>query len=705
MIRWALISLSLVGLAVGISAQAPSPQPAGPTLRASVEQVVVDAVVTDADGKVVTGLTAADFEIRERGQVQPVATFSEVSLPMAPRAAGSPRPDPGDVRSNATAADARVLVLVLDDANVGIELTPAVHAAARYFLDRYVQSGDLVAVLSTTGLAETRQEPTEDLALVDAAIGRFAGQGGDITSEASRARATQAFATRNADPMTTRRTSTALVDDGSVDEKDSSADEARERLRLTLRALETAATSFADIPGRRKTVLFFSQGSPLAAMDTEFADLKGRVLAAAARANAVIYAINPAGLTYPVPVDGRILEQGGAFDPQQMQPSRDQNMTLTGIQIQRKLMADAMLRYLADGTGGTATIDATNLRTVLDRIADESSHYYMLGYVSPDMKRDGRHRAIDVRLKRPGLKVRARKGYAAPDDKAERKALAKAAAAPFGSLAALIKRPVATEGLPVRAHAVALPARTDNVVVVAEVGAGALTFQTTGDQRATSVDLAIVPVTAGGEVLPAVDGHATLALPAAEADVIREHGVRMLHRLTLAPGRYQLRIAARETSGGTTGSVIYDLTVPEPKKGLAMSALLVSSRRAGRIPSTDRDEAIEAGLGGRPPTTARAFASDDVLSAYAEVVDVGASTSRDIELTTIVRDAEGRELAKVPQRRANQGRPAAASFAYAIDLPLQKLAPGRYTLRVEARADVSNWIVREVAFSVRSSAP
>jgi hypothetical protein len=275
----------------------------------------------------------------------------------------------------------------------------------------------------------------------------------------------------------------------------------------------------------------------------------------------------------------------------------------------------------------------------------------------------------------------------------------------FGPLAALIKRPVATEGLPLRVHAVALPAPTDNVWLVVEVGTGGLTFETRGGERATVLDVAIVPVTAGGEVMPAVGARADLVVPAEQAEVIRARGLRLVRRTTLAPGRYQLRVAARESAGGTSGAVIYDLTVPEPR-GLQMSALLVSSRAAAQVPSTSRDEAIEAALGGHPPTTARSFGVDDVLSAYAELVDVGASTSRDIELTTIIRDAEGRRLLRSPQPRANAGRPPGGSFAYVVDLPLRTLAPGRYTLRVEARAEgLRVPLAREVAFDVRSTAP
>jgi VWFA-related protein len=699
-----VLLLLLAGLPLAGAAQTPPPQ--GPTLRASVDQVVVDVVVTDADGAPVLGLTAADFEIRERGAPQAVATFTEVSLPVVRRAPGGLPPSPGDVRSNARANDARVYVLVLDDANVALHLTPVVHRAAREFVRRYVQAGDLVAVLTTTGLGVTRQEPTEDLTLVDAAIARFAGQGGDYVSTASQAKLAQARATRNADPMTTRRRSTTLMDDGSVDVNDDAADEGRERARLMLRTLENVASSFAGVPGRRKAIVFYSQGAPIAMRDSEFLDLHSRVLGAAARANATIYALDPNGLDHPTAFDARGLEQpAGSLDPQSLQRSRDMNAAVNGVLVQRRMMAAAMLRTLSEGTGGTATIDKTNLDTALDRIAAESSHYYLLGYVPADAKREGRYREIEVRLKRPGLHVSARKGYVEPDDKARRKAEGKGAAQ-AGPLAELIRRPIASAGLPFSVHAVALPGASRNVSVVVEVAPDALTFDARGDERVTTVDLAIVPVGSGGQVFPAVDGHATLTLPAAEADVIATRGVRMVHRLTLAPGRYQLRVAARETARQRTGSVIYDLTVPEASHGLVLSGLMVSSTQAGRIPTSQRDEAIEQALGGRPPTAARVFASDDVLSVYAEAMDAGASAVRDVEITTIVRDGRGRELLRSPQAGANRSVAPGKSFAYAIDLPLKALAPGRYTLRVEARADgLREPIARDVGFEVRHPTP
>jgi VWFA-related protein len=693
-----------VTLTVTLSgAQAP---PQGPILRASVDQVVVDVVVTDADGAIVPGLTAADFELIERGQPQTVATFTEVSLPLVKRGTGMAPPSPGDVRSNRRAADARIYILLLDDANVSLLLTPTVHSAARRFVQRYVQPGDLVAVLTSTGLGVTRQEPTEDMALVDAAISRFVGKGGDVVSQASEQRAAQAYATRNANPMTTTRRSTTTIDDGSVADNEDSADEGRERARLSLRTLEYVADSVAGVPGRRKTILFFSEGAPDTGRDSEFNDLQSRVLAAAARANVTIYSLDPKGLWHDSTSDPRGLEAvPGSLDPTAVQRSRDVSGRGTaGAATQRRIMAAAMLRRLAEGSGGVATIDQTNLEPALDRVASDASHYYLLGYVPTDTKRDGRYRSIEVKVKKPGLTVSARKGYVEPDDKALRRAAEARAKGNTGPLADLIRRPVGTTGMPLAVHAVAFPMPSNNVRVVVEVGAGAL--DATSPTDADVVELAIVPVEPGGKVLPAIEGKAKLAIPGADAATLRERGLRMVHRLTLAPGRYQLRVAARETMRGTSGSVIYDLEVPAPPTGLVISPLLISSAHAGRMPTAERDTGLEQALGGRPPTAARVFTTDDVISAYAEVIEAGKGEPRDVELTTLVRDGRGRDLVKSPQPRANAGVAQGMPFPYAIDIPLKSLTPGRYTLRVEARATGSDAVAaRDVIFEVKGVTP
>ena len=59
---------------------------------------------------------------------------------------------------------------------------------------------------------------------------------------------------------------------------------------------------------------------------------------------------------------------------------------------------------------------------------------------------------------------------------------------------------------------------------------------------------------------------------------VKALGVRLNSRTTMAPGRYQLRVGARNPVSGKTGTVFYDVVVPDfSKEPLMMSGLLLSS--------------------------------------------------------------------------------------------------------------------------------
>jgi hypothetical protein len=113
------------------------------------------------------------------------------------------------------------------------------------------------------------------------------------------------------------------------------------------------------------------------------------------RANASFYPIDPRGLAV---FDNPI---GPAPPPP---PAIDQAMLRTRIEA---------MRTLAENTDGMTVVNNNNLDASLRRIADDLTSYYLLGYYSTNSKLDGGFRRIAVRVKRPGVNVRARRGYRA----------------------------------------------------------------------------------------------------------------------------------------------------------------------------------------------------------------------------------------------------------------------------------------------------
>ena len=127
--------------------------------------------------------------------------FTEISLPLPRARPAGVAPRPSDVRSNRRVAEGRTYVLLLDDYFVLVGRSPAVQKVAHDFVDRYVQPGDLVAVATTSGLADGSQAFTEDMALVGAAIDRFVGK---KARSATIEKIEAAYRAREQDPMRQR---------------------------------------------------------------------------------------------------------------------------------------------------------------------------------------------------------------------------------------------------------------------------------------------------------------------------------------------------------------------------------------------------------------------------------------------------------------------------------------------------------------------
>ena len=71
---------------------------------------------------------------------------------------------------------------------------------------------------------------------------------------------------------------------------------------------------------------------------------------------------------------------------------------------------------LAENTDGFAVVNTNDLGAGLRRISDDVSAYYVLGYYSTNAKFDGKFRRIEVKMRPPGFKVKARRGYFSPPE-------------------------------------------------------------------------------------------------------------------------------------------------------------------------------------------------------------------------------------------------------------------------------------------------
>ena len=136
------------------------------------------------------------------------------------------------------------------------------------------------------------------------------------------------------------------------------------------------------------------------------------VFDAANRSNTAIYAVDPRGLST------------GEFDiADNIGPRQSQESLRSTL---------ATLQVLAENTDGRAIVNRNDLAKGMEQIVRDSSAYYLVGYNSTQAPQDGKFHPIRVRIKRPGVQIRARKGYWAlsADETARATAPAKAGPPP-----------------------------------------------------------------------------------------------------------------------------------------------------------------------------------------------------------------------------------------------------------------------------------
>jgi VWFA-related protein len=485
-----------------------------PRFRSGVELVELDVSVLDRDRRPVRGLTAHDFMVLEDGKPQEILSVAEIDVP-EPVAAPTPwmRDVTPDVRANLAAAE-RLIVLVLDDAQVRMQpvMTQTVREIGRRILDR-LGPADLAAVVFTRNNSGA-QPFTSDRARLLAAVEKFqAGFG------------------------------------GSAGGGDSSTEHF---YKASLRTLKYVAESMASADQRRKAVIYVGPGLPLTGGGSGplYPDAEA-LFREAQRANVNIYSIDPSGL--------------GALD--------SENPELAGLPADAAGRVHAInndfLHSLAANTGGLAILNRNEFTTGVTQIFRENGSYYLVGYRSSGNAPPGQYRRIDVRVFRPGLLVRVRNGYFGPRE-AGRADPEAASPELLRALASIV--PVRDVALQATAAPFQIPGRRQAAIAIV---LAVREFVPPGEERITEqLDVLVGAYTTDGRRDATRRMKATVLLkPRPGAPAIFE----VLSHMPLKPGRYQLRFAAESQMEARSGSVYYDVDVPAFWKGeFATSGLMLS---------------------------------------------------------------------------------------------------------------------------------
>jgi VWFA-related protein len=589
-------------LASAMLAQAPQQ----PVFRSGVDLVTVDVTVVDDGGRQVEDLTADQFEIKVDGTPRRVVRAVYVPYKVTASRAASVAGLAPYVSSNEEADPGRLMLIAVDQRHIRrVEGLAALRAAAS-FIDQLDRSDRVAAApLDHIGPVEFTNRHASVKAYLQTLAGTATSLRGQFSIGIAEALAVadgqrswlDRVVQRECGQPIARFENQARIAEASgfrdpcpvqvEQESRALAQELRSDARTTLNQMLGLVARLADIDGP-KTLVLVSEGL---IAEPQLIDLTS--LGAAAQAARVsIYVLQ---LEQPV------------FDASEtiVSPTLYQDL---------QLKADGLVRLAGSARGAHFRLVGADPYP-FKRILRELSGYYLLAFEAAPADRDGRTRRIDVSTSARGAVVRARPAFrasTAPPKDGDEKQIVRLLRAPR----------IATE-LPVRATTSAFRDSADGrtrVILAADADGGSSQPVTFGY---VLVNDAGVIAASGSD--PAPEG-------------------RFSHAVSVAPGRYTLKVAAIDATG-RQGSVerafdarlhgagslgISDLTLTDSEPGHALRPI-VARANADSLGAVIE---IYSPTGSQPVGVSvvmdvkESGSSTPVLKTAAKVVPVGASTAR-----------------------------------------------------------------------------
>jgi hypothetical protein len=466
--------------------------------------------------------------------------------------------------------------------------------------------------------------------------------------------------------------------------------------QASLQPLLAIAQGLALVQGR-KSLLYFSEGLMVPpAVEGAFQ----ATVSAANRANVSVYAFDARGLRVRSPseearqalglaTEAALGEQRGGGGFEGVLAADTANDAL-------RLNRQGVLRDLAEGTGGFLVAETNDLRPGLERVVSDLRAYYEVGYAPPDPKADGRWRAISVKVSRPGVVVRTRRGYYA---------------LPPGSPAVLpyelpLAEALAATPMPrdVEHRAATLrfaggDAETETLVWV-EVPLAGLTLARGGTAYRGHVSLLGQVKNDKGALVARMSHDAPIEGPLAEMEAARGRAAIVKRTLRLPPGRYVLETAVQDRESGRVGArrTAFEIPVPGPSLSLGSVAIVRAGEVGTAAPSPD--DPLRAGALRATPLLGRSFLEGTPTVSLILSLHAGPSASTpEVELD-LRRDGQAVAHAKPDLPAPDAG----GRITYVGSFPTADLAPGLYEVWVRGRLGEEE-ATEATAFTITARAP
>ncbi len=683
-------------------ATTPAPAKSDEVIRVTTELVQTDVMVFDKQGRFVDDLRPEQFELKVDGQPKPVAFFERITAgsfdedaQLAAARGGARRPSGAKTGAVQPLDRGRNVFFFIDDLHLAPGSLTQMRSLILRFIDEEMRQNDSVLVASASGQIGFLQQLTDNKEVLRAAVARVKPipytvrdneqpsmtEAQALAIERNDLAITDVFVEqtlRDLPPRTPRSVALSIVQN-----------RARTLLQLganvttgTLSSLENQVRILSPLAGR-KLMFFVSDGFIADDRIGNVRDRLRRITDAASRAKVVIYSVDAQGLSRGLADSS----SPGVFDPS----GRLEHANASAASTQDPLFT------LAADTGGRAWTNSNKFSPRFAQALKETSVYYLLAW-QPEQTdgRDTKFHRIEVSVKdRPDLTVLVRRGFfAAPPaveriEKNEKNDKKRKDAKPMSTedtelLSALHSVHPRFE-LPTWLWAgyFDTPQNGTVLALTVEIDSDALSFQPSGDTQIAGANVVVAVFNEQGKPTTSFKQHVSVKPnPAAK---INRRRAAFSHQMRLAPGLYQVRIAARDDKSGRTGSSMQWISIPDPKKKqFTMSSLLVGER----TPDTDTVKtASEADtLQGVPISAGRMFSNKSWLRFVTYIYNATGDAARPADVALQIQlFRDDQPVLTTPLRKVEVPSPADASnLPYAAELALQDFPSGVYILQVTA---------------------
>jgi VWFA-related protein len=539
-----------------------TPAQSGPTFRSTTRLIVEAVSVVGKDGRPVEGLTAKDFTVTEDGEPQSISFVEFQRIEPVNRAQASPGQNsqpvvtvpavkPTGLQISSTPLgeiryrDRRLLVLYFDATALPTPDLLRACAAARTFIDTQMTPQDLLSIMTFKGGGvRVKQDFTDDRAALREIIQDL------IFGE-----------DKDGDGIADPEPGTAFgQDDGEFNIFNTDRQ---------LSALQTAVTMLRPF-AEQKALIYFASGLRLNGVDNQ-AQLRATINAAI-RANVAIHTIDARGLVAQAPLGDATKASPGGIG---MFSGQLVNTATTNFQ-----RSQDSLYSLAKDTGGKALFDYNDLSRGIVDAADSLASYYLIGYYSTHSATDGRFHRVRISLTGSlAADLSYRQGYFAD------KTFAKFTAADKERQledALMLENPVTDITIAMEVNYFQLNRAEYFVPVAVKIPGSELLLARRGGAQRTVIDYIGEVKDDTGYTWQNIRDRLEIKLSDDTAGQLATRPIQIETGFTLLPGKYVIKLLARDAETGRIGTYLASFTIPNlnrEDKRVPISSVVLGSQR------------------------------------------------------------------------------------------------------------------------------